>query len=839
MVRSCLWLASLRYLLRHRWQTGLSICGIMLGVAVVVAVDLANNSARRAFELSMEQISGRTSHQIIAGAEGVDEALYLELRVVRGLRNSAPVVEGRVRVAGENMTLLGLDPLAEAPFRVLTGSAASADIRALLTGQDTILMAAASAQRLGLGVGATLPLSVAGREYSARLVGLIEHDNPAAVDGLLVADIATAQELLGRIGRLDRIDLILSRAQAQALDERLPAGVRLVQAAGRSAALGRLSSAFHTNLSAMSLLALLVGGFLIYNSMIFSVLQRRALLGNLRVVGITRGELFRLVLLEAAVIGLVGTLLGLAGGVLLGQGLVRLVTRTINDLYFVLTVNQLAISPLLLLKGLLLGLLATLVAALGPAWEAAATRPQRASRRSVIERRSHRAVPWLLSSGSLLILCGLLLVEVPSRHLVLGFAALFLVLFGYALLVPALVPAVTRLLLPLLKLGFGGIGRLAARGISATLSRTGPALAALTLAVAATVGMGIMVESFRATLADWLGQTLQGDIYLSIPHSASSAAGTPLPADTPQQVRALDGVEQISMGRQVRVETAAGAVNLLAITMAEASYRGFRFKGETLAGLWSGFDKGELILVSEPYAYRHRLAPGDKLALMSPTGYREFTVGGVFFDYGSDRGMLVMEGRHYARLWQDPHVATIGVFLQSGADPQKVLRALRTELSGLDPRLRVRANREIREYSMAVFDRTFTITRVLRLLVIGVAFVGILNALMALQLERAKEHAILRATGMTPLQLMGQISLQTGLLGLMAGLFALPLGWLMGDLLIRVINLRAFGWTLQQILPGGVLADALLLALLAALLAGVYPGLRMARTTPAAALREE
>lgn len=839
MVARRLWLASLRYLLRHRWQTGLSICGITLGVAVVVAVDLANHSADRGFKLSIQEITGRTSHQIVGGPEGIDERFYVELRLRRGIRNSAPVVEGIARAGGQNMTLLGLDPLAEQSFRTLSPAAGGAQLRILLTRPDAVLMAATSARRLGLEPGASLVLEIAGREHRVYLAGLIEHDNSAAVDGLLVTDISIAQELLGRTGRLDRIDLILRQPQADRLQRSLPPGLKLVQASRRSAALGRMSEAFQTNLAAMSLLALLVGGFLIYNSMLFSVLQRRELLGGLRLLGITRGELFGLVLLEAMVIGLLGTLLGLVGGVALGQGLVRLVTRTINDLYFVLTVNQLSVSPGLLLKGIVLGMLATLSAALGPAWEAAAARPQQSGRRSVIERRSHRAVPWLLAGGALLMVAGLSLVGVSSRSLTLGFAALFLVIFGYALLLPALVLPATRLFTPLLKRLFGILGRLAARGIGAALSRTGPALAALTLAVAATVGMGFMVESFRSTLAAWLVQTLQGDIYVSIQQSASRNAGTPLPEQAPALVRAQPGVARISMGRQVRVEGPAGPVNLLAITMATDSYRGFRFKGETVPDLWSGFDAGTTLLVSEPYAYRHGLRPGDSLALMTASGNLSFQVGAIFYDYGSDQGMLVMEGGHYAELWQDPAVATIGVFLQPEADPDRVINGLRTSLHGLDPRLQVRANREIRQYSMAVFDRTFTITRVLRLLVVGVAFIGILNALMALQLERSREHAILRASGMTPGQLLALICLQTGLLGLLAGLFALPLGWLMGELLIQVINLRAFGWTLQPLLPPGVLLDALLLAMVSALLAGIYPGLRMARTPPAEALRDE
>jgi putative ABC transport system permease protein len=161
------------------------------------------------------------------------------------------------------------------------------------------------------------------------------------------------------------------------------------------------------------------------------------------------------------------------------------------------------------------------------------------------------------------------------------------------------------------------------------------------------------------------------------------------------------------------------------------------------------------------------------------------------------------------------------------------------ERSGDAQALDIRSNRALRETSLEVFDRTFTITHVLRLLAVGVAFIGVLSALMALQLERARELAVLRATGLTPRQLWGLVSLQTGLLGVLAGLFALPLGVAMAYVLVHVINQRSFGWTLQLLIVPGVLAQALVLALVAAGLAGLYPSWKMSRANPAQALREE
>ncbi len=839
MVGSRLWRAGLRHQGRHRWQATLSVIGIALGVAVVVAVGLANQSASRAFEITMQQLTGRVTHQLIGGPSGIAETLYTRLRMRFPYLPSAPVVEGVVRLGDEQLTLIGVDPLSEQPFRNLTGNTPPDVLKQLLTRRDGLLISAYSARRLGLEVGSDLTLDIAGQRAQAEILALFGDPRDAALDGVLVTDIAIAQTLLQQFGTLDRIDLILTQADAEPLQAWLPAGVRLVETQQRTAAMASMSQAFQTNLTAMSLLALLVGGFLIYNTATFSVLQRRRQFGIMRLLGATRAEVFRAILAEQMIIGLIGTLLGMGAGILLARQLLWLVTRTINDLYFALTVSQLDLSPTILLTGTLLGLLTTLIAASIPAWEATRSRPASVNRRSVIEQQSHRALPWLLLLGLAGMAVGLLLVQNSERSLLLGFVALFCFIMGYCLLVPTLVPLLARLLQYPLKKIFGTIGRLASRGIDASLSRTGPAIAALTLAIAATIGMGIMVESFRSTVGDWLAQTVQGDIYVTATQSASKRASAPLPDWLPDRIKALPEVAELSSGRHVTLESESGPVDLLAIGLASHSYRGFHFKGETLPDLWPRFAKGDLLLISEPYAYHNHLQVGDTLSLLSPEGAIRFTVGGIFFDYGSDRGLVVMPRDRYAALWQDDRITTLGIYLAPGQPTGPLLTRIKQLAGESDRPLRVRANREILEQSLEIFDRTFTITRVLRLLVIAVAFVGILSAMMALQLERAKEHAILRATGMTPGQLLGQISLQTLLMGLMAALLAMPLGWLMSEILIHVINLRAFGWSMPSRFAPDILLEAAGFALAAALLAGLYPSLRMARTRPALALREE
>jgi len=836
---SRLHLSGWRHLLRHRWQSALSVFGIVLGVAVVMAVELSNQSANLAFKLSMEQITGRTSHHIVAAVGSLDEALYRDLRLHQGIRNSAPVIEGRITIRGEQFTLLGLDPIAEQPFRPLLPMIGDSGVRKLLTRADTLILPQSSARRLGIAPGQWIDISIAGRALKMEVVGVAGEADNSALDGVALADIASVQALLQRRGQLDRIDLMLEPDEAAALASRLPAGTRLESAARRSEAIAQMSAAFQTNLSAMSLLALLVGGFLIYNAMTFSVLQRRRLLGMLRLLGVSRNEIFLQVMSEALLIGATGTLLGILAGYLLGQVLVILVARTINDLYFTLQVSELSLTVDSLLKGFSLGMVVTLVAAFLPALEATRVTPVAASRRSVIELRAHRALPWLVAAGVVLALVGALLLVIPSHSLAVGFSALFLLISGYSLLVPAAVVSMAQLLRAPLTRWVGFTGRLAVRGISASLSRTGLAVAALTLAIATTVGMGSMTASFRTSVSDWLHQTLQGDIYVSASEQSSIRASTPLPPALIETLLGLQGIKEVSLGRSIRIEERQGPVRLLALQMASASYRGFGFKGETVVGLWERFHRGEAILVSEPYAYRRNLKTGDMVEIPIAEGYRTFTVGGIFYDYGTDPGLLVVSMETYQRYWKDNAVSTIGVFLQPGYPADQALTAIRQHLGTMDARLKATPNQVILAHSLEVFDRTFTITRVLRLLVIAVAFVGILSAFLALQLERSLEYAILRATGLTPVELFRLVTLQTGILGFMAGLLALPLGWLMGEVLIQVINLRSFGWSLQSQFTPELFFQALLLSLGAALLAGVYPGIRLARSAPAAAMRTE
>ncbi len=831
---------SARYLTRHPWQLVLALGGVGLGVAVAVAVALATESAQRAFKLSNDRLVGTATHQVVAGTAGLPDELYRRLRVDLGIRKSAPIVEGFARsedAASGTLRIIGIDPLAES-FRGDLGMVLGTDaypLDAFLTEPGAVL----APEALG-SVGDVVEATVDGRLIRLAVVGRVPGDGSALAD-TVVADIATAQELLELSGRLSRIDLQLDATDlGDRVQAELPSGARLVEAAARADTTVQMTAAFELNLRAMSLLAVLCGMFLIYNTMAFSVVQRRELFGALRAVGVTRREILRLVLAEAVAVGTVGTLLGLAGGIALASRLVRLVTRTINDLYFAVAVEQVALEPRVLAGAAALGILATLVSAIAPARQAAGVAPRVAMMRSAEDDSGWVNHPGLAGAGVLAGLAGFALATWRGGDLVAAFGGLLMVVLGASLLAPTVVRAVAKGGAALLGAIVGTPGRMAARALTVGLGRVSVAVAALALAVAVVVGVGVMVTSFRTTLIDWLGYTLQADLYVSPVSARGQSATLRLSNEQLSEIANLTGVDRLATIRTISVETSPEPTAVLAPSHAvedRESYRLLEPSGnQAMEDAWMRFEGGE-VLVSEPLAERRGVAVGDVVTLPSPSGALELRVAGVYVSYASDRGEVMMRRSVYASLWRDPLISGLALHLADGATRDGVARQLREILQPLQ--VVVVSNSELRAQSLVIFDRTFRITAVLQTLVTLVAAFGVFGAVLAQQLERAREYALLRLTGFTPGQLRALIGAQAGLMSVASIALALPVGWVLAWLMIHVINKRSFGWTLQMTVPPGVLGQAAAVALVAALLAAIYPAVRATIAPPGAALREE
>lgn len=835
-----------RHLLRHPWQFGLAVLGIALGIAVVCAVQLTQASARQALAYAQRSLSGPATHRLeaAAGAEhGLDERDYAALAQRWPRLRFMPVVTGRVRLADsaeQSLSVVGVDALGATPR---TGAAralgADIDLRALVTRPGTAVLNRTTAGTLGLARGARLSVVAATGRQEIEIVGLA----PKARDGgpaddVLVMDIASAQELLGAVGRLSAIDVALPVTGRKTTNARLraslPPGWRMETYERRLGAAREMTRAFDVNLTALSLLALLVGMFLIYNTVSFLALQRRPVFARLRALGVSGRELFTVLVVEACLLGAVGIATGLVLGRAVAGVLLELVARTVNDLYYRAAITEVA-TPAWLLTGIaLLGFAATLVAALPPLRDITRETVADANRATNGALAGPR-FPWLPTALAWLL--GALLLAWPTRELWTGFGALFAFLVGAALPLPWLLTRLAQRLSRRPRRSLPWL--LATRALAAHGHRAGLAAAALMVACATGLAITVMVASFRVSVMDWLTSLLRADVYVNLDTVAGAEATRPL-ARLRTRLAALPEVATTSAVTRstVRVGGVTSDVQLFAYDLPPAARAGFQFIDGTPAMVWPAWEDEDVAIVTEPYAYRHRARVGDVLTLQTPNGPRPLRIVGIYRDYANERGSIAVSHRTWQRHFPLRDDVGLGIYARPGIDIATLERALQAAVSDV-PGVRLQSNARLRELSMAVFDQTFAVTDLLRVLALWVAIVGIVSALLAQQMERLADYALLRSLGFARGEIFRVVLWQTLLAGALAASVAMPVGLALALLLVDVINVRSFGWTMSLDWPWSALASMWSSALVAAAVAALYPAIVATRRAPAGVLRNE
>ncbi len=836
-----------RDLKRHKWQSLLSLGGVAIGVAAVTSIDFANEGARRGFDYAHRAVSSDAGFRIQSPQGDIDEQVYVALRK-QGVSAITPIVRGKVSLLisarGSNQAqkkdfeILGVDPLSRLRGdQVFSGGRLDST---LLTRSNAVMALADS--DAGVERGAVLDIETVTGKTRLIVSDLITPASSIEKEGLkrvLIADISTAQEVLNKVGYLSYIDVFVRNADEHVVSmvkELLPPMLELIDLHKDRETRSQMTRAFQTNLTALSLLALLIGMFLIYNAMSFSVLRRRSLLGVLRSIGATRVQVFFMVMSEALVVGLAATAIGLVIGIWLADVLLKLILLTIDNLYFDTLITGISLSAITWIKALSVGVIATVVAALLPAVEASKTQPRMTLIRANVEQASGRFFNSTRWFGMALMLAALLPLSENSlseNSLLPGFAGLFLIVFGYAFCVPGfclqLLNALSRM--PFVR---GGLtARMSVREIARSSSRTGPAIAALTVAMAAVTGVGIMIDSFRGSVDEWLGERLRADVYFTVEQPSAS-----LPRVLLDDIAKKPDVTSLATAHHIKVQSADGPVKIFALDANRYAFDGFRLLQGDSDTAWKLFTKGEGVLLSEPFAYRRSLKVQDTLELPTAQGKTRFEVAGIYSDYASDQGIVLIHKSRYAALWNDATTTSASVYLKPDASSDEFINYLANHAQ--KPKgLASYSARSLRKASLNVFDQTFKITAVLRVLAIIVAVIGVIAALLAIHIERARDYAVMRAVGLLPKQLWRLVMMESTVMGTLAGLLSIPLGIGMAWILINVINKRSFGWSMQITIDPAIAMQAVALAILAALIAAVYPGIRLANALPSASLRDE
>lgn len=843
------------YIRKHLLQNVLLILGIAFGVALIVSVDIANQSASRSFVLSKELLSTKSTHHILGSYSDFDEQIYQDLRLKLGVRDLVPIVEDYVNIpelGGRAVKLLGTDFFADLLFyddrQSALSNIAQHDLTELIAKPGTALISSQLSQSAGIEPGDQLKVTHGSKTLSIKIIGILNSTNDElskSIGGLLLTDISTAQELLGKIGVISQIDLLIDEENPRGIEklnlirDYLPSGVEIKSKNLLLGSAKNLTRSFELNLLALSLLALFVGVFLIYNIVSFSVIQRRSIIGTLRSIGATRSQIFKMIIFEALAIGIVGSLIGILGGIFLGRSLVALVTRSINDLYFTLTVTNLTVSPETLIKGFVAGILAVLIAAIVPAFEASRFRPINVLRRSTLESFFAKSLRLLGLIGLLLIALGYILIVVSTKSLVLSLISVFLILLGASLLVPLCTAFLMRLF-SLVLTPLGLIGQMSPRNIIRSTSRTAVAIASLTVALSVILSVSIMIGSFRSTVVNWLDSALTADIFISM-DSPNISSQVGVPSEIIEQVKIYAEVDRVATVRRILYDSPEyGLFNLVAVTEDLAvENREFIWRDSQNSIIWDKMQTNS-ILISESFAYKNAIDPGDGTVVTFQTdrGPKDFEVAGIYYDYGSQAGVVLISDELYRTLWDDDKITSIGLYVSSTKDIEATTELLRSGLSNYS-NLVIRSNESLKNSAIKTFDRTFTVTSALRLLIAIVAFISVLSSLMALQLERGHEFSVYRALGMTVSQLRKMLFLENGLIGLASGLFSIPVGLALSFILIYVINLRSFGWTLNFTLEPQYFIEAVGIAIVASIAAGLYPAYLLGKEDVGKLIREE
>ena len=837
----------LRPLRHEKMRTTLTIFGIAVGVAVVVAIALCNQSALRAFSESVDAVAGRANYQI-ASDTPLDELLLLKLQPFwpRGVR-FAPVIDidGIFDATQTPIRLLGVDLLSDVHFREYRYAEINANAYLDLLAPDAVILPATFAREHRLRVGSPVTLSVAGRQTSLIVRGLLEARGPAtAFNGsIAIVDIATAQRQFGLAGRLSRIDLVVpDDATVSAIRGQLPPNTRLERPSRRNERVAKMLRAFRVNLFALAGVALLVGMFVVYNTVLISILRRRRDVGVMVTLGASPGQVFSAFLAEGLVLGLIGSILGIALGYGLAYGILRLIGRTVNALYVASVPQAIALSPSIIAAGLLLGIALSLLSAIQPSLEAAHVRPSLLIRAGLEQRVSRTRRGLLSIMATVAFAIAAVCAALPAfRGLAIGgYVAVLFVVIGFSLLSSTIVGAASRLASPIFGRAFGVIGRIAASSIRASLRRTAVATAALAVASGMMVAVALMVGSFRETVRVWVNQTVSSDLWLRPAKGLSNADSALFPPQIADELRRVPFIEAID---RVRGHDAVYENNIVAVGSGDLDVAK-RFGDlpmvtpRSAAAALVAAIRSNGVVVSESFSLKFNKRVGDIVLLPTFGGIGRFPITGIYRDYSNDRGVIVMDRPLYVRSFGDDKINTIVIYLRKGIAPEKA----RTELeSRFGPKYHAFAvlNREIRGEVMRIFDQTFAITYALLGVAIAVAVLGIINTLSALILERHRELALLRVLGTKRDEVRSMLMLESAVLGLTATIVGLVMGYVLSIILIYVINKQSFGWTIEFHAPVRLIAASLAVTLTASVLAGLLPSRLASRIPLAAALAGE
>ncbi len=799
----------------------LSVIGIALGVALAYGVHLVNRAAVSDVAAAVRTLAGEADLEVRGARAGFSELLYPTISRLPGVALVSPALELDAGIAGTERLLrvTGVDILRAAalqPQLVL-------EDRFELLSPDRLFLSAAAADSLRLAKGDELRLVVGEHTVTLKIAGVLAGSSLRGIGAL--TDIATAQWRFGRLGELNRLYIRLSRnsnrkSVQKEIQDLLPPGVHVTAVETLEEASGYPSRSYRVNLNVLAMVALLTGGFLVFSAQALEVARRRGEHALLRVLGLERRGIARLVLLEAAALGVLGALLGLAAGYLLALAAVRASGADLGAGMFRDLSPHIEISTLGAFAYFIAGVAVAVLGALLPALDAARAAPARALKAGDEQTLFGRLAPaW---PGLALVAAGVALATLgPVRGLPLfGYASVACLLVGSI----ALMPRFAQIAFRIIPMSSKPQLALALAQLRAAPGQAAVSLAAIVASFALMAAMAIMVSSFRQSVDEWLTRVLPADFYLRTTHAGDTGYLEPGFED---RVRALPHIARADFLRSGRILLDPARPPLVLVARDRAA-NAFPLVGKQAEGnIW----------VSEAVADIYGLSPSQSLSLPISGKTYAFKVAGVFRDYARQHGAVLIERADYVALTGDRRVNDAALWLAPGATLAAAMEAVRALPGGAQ--LDMADPGEIRELSLRIFDRSFAVTYAMEAVAVLVGLFALSSSLGAMVLARRREFGMLRHLGLTRRQIAGMLAAEGGLLALLGALAGLASGAAISLVLVYVVNRQSFNWSIELHFPFLLLCSLVLVLVVLGVLTAILSGREAMGMGPVRAVRED
>ena len=845
-------LLSLPYLRRHLFRWTLTVAGIVLGVAVFVAMHTANRSVHEAFADTVDRIAGSTQLQVSSGEFGFSEDILEKVQGIPQVGVAVPVIEATVETGLKDqgsLLILGVDMTGDRSLRQYEMESAEEaiidDPLVFLAQPDSLMVTKEFAERNGYQVSSRIPLYTIDGERQFTIRGILNTAGLTQAFGgnLAIMDIYAAQAVFGRGRRFDRIDLRVLEGVSieecqRAVQSALGPGFEVAPPGSRSQHFEALMRSYSMATTISSLFALIVGMFIIYNSFEIAVTHRRAEIGILRALGATQSQVRRVFLLESSVAGLIGSLLGTGLGVLMAFAVSGYMGQLTEQTAGVAQrVDRIAVDPMLLVIAVLTGLATSILAAWLPARNAAAVDPVKALQKgkyqvlSAGENRRRRILGVIFFAASL----GSLLFTASKPAFYLG----YILMVGSALLfAPTLTLLLSRAIRPVLRWLLPAEGTLAADSLIQTPRRTSATVAALMLSLAMVMGFGGVTESIHAALTEWMDTSLNPDFFVS-PSANLTARSSTFPQEIGTLIEAVPGIDMVQLVRSARVPINGTPVMVISVEAAKLDTTVHRTPiAGTIAEMNRLTAEGKGLIVSDGFQSLQKVKLGDIVKVPTPSGILALPIVGIIRDYSDMQGSIFIDRGVYTRWWADDTVNIARVYVKKGENVEHVRQRVQKALDGRK-RLLVLSNAEVRAYVFRLTSQWFSMTYNQIVVAVLVAVLGIVNTLTVSITDRRRELGVMQAVGGLRSQIRRTVWIEAVSIGFIGLILGVGLGVLNVYYSLGMVRRDLGGLDLDYTFPTTIVLWMIPIILGAAFLAALGPAEAAVRGTLVEALEYE